>query len=679
MNAKDANRCATMEHHWRLARKDPEYRWRARQIEKEIQNWVARYSGAGLRTEVIRIPVVVHVIYNTANQNIPKKHIDSQINVLNDDFRRLNLDAGNTPLVFRGVAADARIEFALAVRDPHCNPTDGITRTKTNVRGWNEADNGMKAKATGGHGPWDVNKYLNIWVVNYLDENTLGYGTRPPEPPEVQGVVCDYRAFGTIGGNFKENAELGRTATHEIGHWLDLIHIWGHGEGCADSDNVDDTPNQQFATSFSRCPNFPKVSCRNGPNGGMFMNYMDASGDECKNMFTAGQVARMYATLHVARAGILDSQGLVPPIGPVQDLWIKDAYDDIGTEPDQSTQPMYLSDDIWVRRTNDGWLHQDHENPEYRPSASNYIYVRVRNRGCPDNVSGDNKGSGTLNLYWAKASTGLSWPLPWDGSVTVPALMGGPIGSKIVTVKSGESEIFEFPWSPPNPADYAAVDADRVHFSLLARIVTPGKPSYGMTFPETSDLYANVKNNNKIAWKNITIATDEPRGAGRFASVIVGNFTSEAELTSLSFPGPQGAKYSIFDWGRVYMEGPPSLIERLTAPGNDTPGIRRLDDKTLEILTPEAKLRTFELAPKEMHVLHIQFVPMRRYSLGVHVLTWDLVQETKERVVGGQRFVVKTPPDRRHIAIDDATNVFDGVSWVPTGDAGRNRFTCPEA
>ncbi len=468
----DKIRCCTMNHHRRLVLEKPKHGTRARRIEEEIRTWVARYRGAGLRAGVIRIPVVVHVIYNTPDQNIPDTHIHSQMVVLNADYRRLNADAASTP-PFAGVAADTRLEFALAVRDPDGKPTKGITRTKTEVKGWIERDNGMKAEATGGHDPWDVNKYLNIWVVRYLDGMTLGYGTRPCMPRKIQGVVLDYRACGTIGHDFLPNAALGRTATHEIGHWLDLIHIWGNDEGpsCEDSDNVDDTPNQRFPTSFGASPAVPQISCPHQPHGDMFMNYMDASGDEFKNMFTAGQVARMHAALCTQRAEILASHGLVHPIKARQDLWIRNSPEDVGKEPDRSTRSMHASDDIWVRTTNDGLLNPDHENPVYRPegSASNYVYVRVRNRGC------GGPGKGTLKLYWAKASTGLSWPSPWDGSITKPALMGGLIGSKKVTVGPNESKILVFPWSPPNPEDYAEAGAARSSFSLLAGIETAAK------------------------------------------------------------------------------------------------------------------------------------------------------------------------------------------------------------
>jgi hypothetical protein len=239
-------RCITMDKHWRLVRTDPEYRWRSRQVEREIRDWVRRYAAAGLRTGMIRIPVVVHIIYNTSAQNIPDSRVNSQINVLNEDFRRMNGDATMTPVTFAGVAADARLEFALAARDPSCNATTGITRTSSSVSGFVKSSEAMKSTAAGGHDPWDVTKYLNIWVVSYTD-GTLGYGTFPAMPANIQGLVCDYRAFGLTGTAYTGFTEynLGRTATHEIGHYLNLRHIWGDdGGACSGSDDVADTPNQ---------------------------------------------------------------------------------------------------------------------------------------------------------------------------------------------------------------------------------------------------------------------------------------------------------------------------------------------------------------------------------------------------------------------------------------------------
>lgn len=160
-----------------------------------------------------------------------------------------------------------------------------------------------------------------------------------------------------------------------------------------------------------------------------------------------------------------------------------------------------------MRDQNDGTANQHHQNPLYQAGGpSNYVYVRVRNKGC---TAG---GAGNLKLYWAKASSALGWPAPWDGSVTTPALMGGLIGTQPVTsVAPGGIEILTFPWNPPNPADYSSFGADRSHFCLVSRIETSPTSPFGMTFPETSDLYGNVANNNKIVWKKVEVDTGGAR------------------------------------------------------------------------------------------------------------------------------------------------------------------------
>jgi hypothetical protein len=655
---RNIRRCVTMDQHWRLVRRDPEYRWRSRQIEREIRDWLARHRGAGLRTGLIRIPVVVHVIQRTAAENIPDAQIQSQIDVLNRDFRRLNTDATSTPSAFTGVAADARLEFALAVRDPACNATTGITRTTTTMTGWTYPGDGMKAAGTGGHDPWDVTKYLNIWIVNYTD-GTLGYGTFPSMPAAIQGVVCDYRAFGTTG-TLTTNAALGRTATHEVGHWLNLLHIWGDdGMGCTGSDEIADTPNQSGSTPFAPCPTFPHVSCSNGPDGDMFMNYMDYSADQCMNLFTADQVARMDAALHTARNSIIGSDGLVPPPAVAgSDLWMQDTSDDAGAEPNPSSQPMYLSNDIWVRRTNDGLLNHDHENPEYRPpgAASNFVYVRVRNRGCSGTATG------TLRVYWAKASTGLSWPAPWDGSVTTPALMGGSIGSQSVSVAAGNDEVIVFPWMPPNPADYASFGADRGHFCLLARIETAATAPFGMTTPETSNLYANVQNNNNIAWKNITVV-DEVAGTGRTANGLIANFEEEARAATIVFDLPKDQEKDLFEWARLLVELPPQLAKQ--AAESETRALRLLDEETIELLGAGARLGPVRLKPGTLEAFDIRILPRSRRRVGARIFELDVLQLHDEEVIGGMRIAFRTAVDEGDIAVDAPALTFDGVTWLP--------------
>jgi len=238
---------------------------------------------------------------------------DSQ---LNEDFRRLNADRVNTPGAFTGVASDYNFEFRLACQDPNGNVTNGVTRRFTTRTGFSFSANtngtandntiGIKFTNSGGEDAWPTNRYLNIWVGNFTD-NTLGYATWPADfaaNPNVDGVVISTTAMGRTG-NVTAPFNGGRTATHEIGHWLNLRHIWGDA-ACGD-DLVADTPTQQ--TSNFGCPAFPNRTCGNTTNGDMFMNYMDYSDDNCMNVFTNGQRNRGRALFAVggARATFIDN------------------------------------------------------------------------------------------------------------------------------------------------------------------------------------------------------------------------------------------------------------------------------------------------------------------------------------------------------------------------------------
>jgi len=240
-----------------------------------------------LPNEVIIIPIVVHVLYNTNEQNISDAQVLSQINSLNKDYRRLNADARNTPDPFKSLAADTRIQFCLAKVDPNGKYTTGIIHKFTKDSLF-YPDDAMKFSSEGGDNAWDATKYLNLWICN-LSGKTLGYTVLPGSPLEKDGVVIKYNAFGTIGTVIAPYNK-GRTATHEIGHWLGLKHLWGDGN-CGD-DGIADTPPQE--TNNINCPSFPHTSsCSINSYGDMFMNYMDFTDDACMNMFTEGQKAEM--------------------------------------------------------------------------------------------------------------------------------------------------------------------------------------------------------------------------------------------------------------------------------------------------------------------------------------------------------------------------------------------------
>jgi Secretion system C-terminal sorting domain/Pregnancy-associated plasma protein-A len=315
-----SEKCVTMKHLAASIAKDPSLLTRIQQAEIRTQEWIATQSKVNPKTmaqkvqQVVTIPVVVHVIWNDPIENISEAQIQSQIDVLNEDFRLLNADSLPPSHPFWPYTADAEIEFCLAARDPAGKATNGITRTYTTVTGFT-GDGEEKHTATGGIDNWDPTQYLNLWVCN-LDSSggTLGYAAFPADlaaTPEEDGVVIRYEAFGSIGTAAAPN-ELGRTATHEIGHWLNLRHIWGDAI-CGD-DLVDDTEIQEDAVYG--CPAFPHndfSTCGSGPDGEMNMNFMDYVDDACMNMFTYGQTLRMDAALNGERVGLLTSLGCSAP------------------------------------------------------------------------------------------------------------------------------------------------------------------------------------------------------------------------------------------------------------------------------------------------------------------------------------------------------------------------------
>jgi Pregnancy-associated plasma protein-A/Secretion system C-terminal sorting domain len=277
-------------------------------IEQYTEGYIAKYYNTNLSTrQVMKIPVVVHVVWKNEEENISDAQIQSQIDVLNKDFRKLNTDFKNVPSVFKDVAADCEIEFCLAQKDTLGRTTTGILRYNTSVENIGTVfSNNKRAvyySASKGADNWRPTEYLNIWVCKM--NNFLGFVTSlstAQKTPSEDGVVIDYRVFGNIGtaANSVGHKE-GRTATHEVGHYFNLLHVWGSSNACTDDDFVSDTPLQ--AGPSNDCPSFPsKDSCSNNI---MYPNFMDYTNDECMGLFTLGQKARMMATLNGFRAGLL--------------------------------------------------------------------------------------------------------------------------------------------------------------------------------------------------------------------------------------------------------------------------------------------------------------------------------------------------------------------------------------
>ncbi len=304
-NAQQHRNCGTMQHLDRWAQANPKAYQKF--LQKQADNRAFAVANPIQNRATIVIPVVVHVLYKNAAENLSDAQIQSQIAVLNEDYRRMNADSVNTPNAFRPVAGKIDVQFVLALRDPQGNSTNGIIRKATTTQVFSDVSENAKHNNTGGSDAWDTQKYFNLWCCD-LGQLLLGYAQFPGAGNASEdGVVAHVDYFGR-NGTAQTPFELGRTATHEIGHWLGLTHIWG--DATCGNDNIADTPTQETATDG--CLAFPYVSCSNAPNGDMFMNYMDYSNDGCMNMFTKGQAAVMNATLSNERVAIQTSNGAIP-------------------------------------------------------------------------------------------------------------------------------------------------------------------------------------------------------------------------------------------------------------------------------------------------------------------------------------------------------------------------------
>lgn len=299
-----AQKCLTSIKTQQRIANDPDAARRVAELETFTQRWIKKT--AYKTTAKHRIPVVVHVLYSNSAENVTDAQITSQFAVLNAAFSKTNANFSNTPAAFQSVAADAEMEFCLAVVDPNGAATTGITRHSVSSSFNGETDYFNTGK--GGVAPWDINKYLNVYLVS-LGSGSLGFTYNPGAAPAgEEGVVIDYKAWGTTGvASTNQPNHLGTTAVHEFGHYFNLEHIWGpNTSGCSDDDNVADTPPQD--TESSGCPTFPTTdACTASGNGIMFMNYMDYSDDACMTMFTDGQKQRMKASIAGPWANLVNS------------------------------------------------------------------------------------------------------------------------------------------------------------------------------------------------------------------------------------------------------------------------------------------------------------------------------------------------------------------------------------
>lgn len=301
IKAQNPFNCSTHEMYLKELSTNPAFKINQQKLEEETKAYLERNAAGRPNGSPYIIPVVFHVIYTTNAGNISDAQITDQIAILNKEFKRLQADTVLTPAAFKSVAAGFNVEFRLATLDPNGNCTNGINRIYNTLSNCSFAQDDIKALSY-----WPSNNYLNIWItqsMHYsgsLDCGGGGYAAFPGGTPTLDGINIRGDLISNIGtaatnsgwGNFK-----GRYLVHELGHWFNLIHIWGDAH-CG-NDFVADTPPAE--ASNSGCPTFPhnpSNSCSgSNANGEMYTNYMDYTNGPCLNMFTAGQVARMTACI----------------------------------------------------------------------------------------------------------------------------------------------------------------------------------------------------------------------------------------------------------------------------------------------------------------------------------------------------------------------------------------------
>lgn len=341
----------------------------------EIEDWNKRIQELSKTVQsrssaVLQVPVVLHVIHGGEDigvgRNLSDAQLQSQIDILNQDFRRLNADANNTPADFSSVAADTEIEFCLTQIDENGDPTTGINRYRyNNFSNINYIERTIKPQ-TG----WDPERFMNIWVLQMPDQSILGYSYLPTAQivgSSIDGVVVDYKKFG-----YYDNQNKGRTCTHEVGHYLGLKHVWGDNQndgtpiGCNSDDGIADTPNSRGPYYF--CPAGSRLTCGSLD---MFMNYMDYTDDNCMNMFTNGQKNTMKNVLEGIRSELITNTAtLCNPFITCKDISSNSL--NIDFENNQVNAEWKIED-----ANNDGfsWLITTNQDDNWGPNEGNAYVV----------------------------------------------------------------------------------------------------------------------------------------------------------------------------------------------------------------------------------------------------------------------------------------------------------------
>lgn len=319
------------------------------------------------------------------------------------------------------------------------------------------------------------------------------------------------------------------------------------------------------------------------------------------------------------------------------DLIIRDNYEDVGQQPNLSTEVLYESVDMWIRNQNDGKDIRKSENPIYQgPGSKVYVYVRVTNNSCVTS-----SGTESLQLYWAKAATSLDWPQGWNGSVQINNTpMGGLLNTlNIPSLKPGEDTIIEFEWIIPNPALYENINQEPWHFCLLSRINTLSDP---MFITENLYLPINVKNNNNLAWRNVSILniSENNNNQNSYSSVIlVGNPQKFTRQTKFRF-FEDSESNNLIDFAKVKVKFSAEIQNKITSNTILKNVQYNRADKSYLIRTKDASIENISLEPNEFGTITFEVNFFSENTTDKNSFDFKIEQYDQNGLVGGEVFKV---------------------------------------
>ncbi len=525
-NDNQPKRCGTIDYYNKLFKSDASFE---RRLEANRKIFSARNTDhRALRIVALAdtITVVIHVIGSASMQNqVTTAVIQSQIDVLNEDYQGRNADSVRIPAAFKPLYGKSKLTFALAGTNPYGEPTTGINRiTNSNLFTLSTIDD-AKFTATGGFDAWDPTKYLNIWIVTFEGNSVLGSSVFPGDPRDLKyhGFVCDYRAFGRGASYLYSQYTRGRTTTHELGHFFNLQHIWGDdGGSCTGTDFPndaanDDTPNQANNTNGNPDPlgigRLITDNCSPNPPGVMYQNFMDYTDDSALVLFTKGQQTRMENSLNSAsdRIPLLNS---------------------IAYKPAQ-----VVANDAGVRKI---------VSPSATSCASFKPVVTLRN-----------SGSNTLTSVKIVSVVNNAAPVAYNWSGSLPSYSEINVSLPTLNATAGTASLTIYTIEPNGATDGRKInDTSRTSFAVIG--ITPLAQSFTQDFssPQFPPSQWSINNPDAdITWERIaTIGKNAPGAAwfndynnstnNRFDDLITPNFSFTAIDSVLLYFNVAAALYS---------------------------------------------------------------------------------------------------------------------------------------